>query len=148
MRESEVLLETADRLLKDVVPGTRGLWPRAVALVARAALEVELDGYWAQVQPEVAAAPTRSQLLLLPSYAGADVARDAVDAWYSLSRGSHHHAYELAPTAQELRDWVGMVQRVEAALSTTPSPSTADAAGDARPILGAHAEGHGLGIGP
>lgn len=114
MTDAEVLLDTADRLLTEVVPGTTGLWPRTVALATRAALELELDAYWARVRPEVAAAPARAQLLLLTSYAGADVARDATQAWHGLSRGSHHHAYELAPTAAELRDWLDTVRRLVA----------------------------------
>ena len=111
------LLETADRLLREVVPGTRGLWPRTVAFLARAAVEHELAGFWARVQPEVAAAPMRAQLLLLGQYAGPEVARDAADAWGGLSRACHHHAYELAPTAPELREWLTTVQRVAGALA-------------------------------
>jgi hypothetical protein len=115
--ESEQLLQTADRLLKDVVPGTRGLWPRTVAMVVRAALELELGELWSRLQPEVASAPMRAQLLLMPAYVGRAVAQDAVEAWYGLSRGTHHHAYELAPTSAELRDWLETVKRVRVGLS-------------------------------
>lgn len=117
MSESDQLLRSADRLLKDVLPGTRGLWPRTVALIVRAALELELDAFWSRVQPEVAAAPKRSQLLLLPAYADRAVAEQAADAWYSLSRGTHHHAYELAPTAHELRTALKAVDRIREALN-------------------------------
>lgn len=120
MTDAEVLLATADRLLTEVVPATTGLWPRTVALATRAALELELDAYWSRVRPEVGAAPIRAQLLLLTSYADADadadVARGATQAWHGLSRGSHHHAYELAPTAAELRDWLDTVRRLVARL--------------------------------
>ncbi len=116
MSDTELLLDTADQLLAHVVPGTRGAWPRAVAFAVRAALELELDAYWGQVQPEVAHAPMRSQLLLLRSYAGENVAVDAIEAWHALSRACHHHAYELAPTAQELRRWLQQVRSVSDAL--------------------------------
>ncbi len=117
MSDAELLLDTADRLLAHVVPGTRGVWPRAVAFALRAALEMELDAYWRRVQPEVVHAPMRSQLLLLRSYTGADVAAEAVEAWHVLSRACHHHAYELAPTAQELRRWLQQVRSISEALA-------------------------------
>lgn len=116
MSESDQLIRTADRLLAEVIPGTRGLWPRTVAMVVRAALELELEAFWRRVEPDVASAPRRSQLLLLPTYADRAVARDAAEAWYGLSRGTHHHAYELAPTADELRDWLLTVERVRTGL--------------------------------
>jgi hypothetical protein len=47
----------------------------------------------------------RPQLLLLPAYAGGDIAERAREAWMGLARATHHHAYELAPTAAELRGW-------------------------------------------
>lgn len=112
MSDTDVLLDTADRLLTAVVPRTRGVWPRAAAFAIRAALEIGLNAYWERVQPEVARAPARSQLLLLRSYAGPEVAAEAVEAWHALSRACHHHAYELAPTAQELRGWLQAVRRV------------------------------------
>ncbi len=117
MSDAELLMDTADRLLAHVVTGTRGVWPRAVAFAVRGALELELDAYWQRMQPEVANVPMRSQLLLLRSYAGADVAADAVEAWHALSRACHHHAYELAPTAQELRRWLQQVRSVSQALA-------------------------------
>lgn len=118
MSDVDVLLATADRLLTEVVPGTRGIWPRTVAVVTRAALELVLDDYWRRTQPEVVGAPARTQLLLLGSYAGPAVVSDAVEAWSALSRASHHHAYELAPTAQELRGWLAGVRHVRTVLDS------------------------------
>jgi hypothetical protein len=120
MTDSDVLLEAADRLLTEVVPGTRGLWPRIVALVVRAALEQELDTFWLRMEPSIAQASTRAQLLLLTEFAGVETARDAADAWHGLSRASHHHAYELAPEAGELRTWLITVERVKLALAAVP----------------------------
>jgi hypothetical protein len=99
------LLNEADQLLTRSTADTRGRWPRACAWLIRLALEETLDQYWARILPEAALCPMRPQLLLLPSYAGASTAERARDAWTGLSRAAHHHAYELAPTAAELRSW-------------------------------------------
>jgi hypothetical protein len=102
MKSGELLAE-ADRLLTTATPATHARWPRACAWLIRLALENALDQYWAQNLPEAALCGMRPQLLLLPRYAGTSVAERARDAWTGLSRAAHHHAYELAPTAAELR---------------------------------------------
>jgi hypothetical protein len=106
------LLDEAERLLTDEIPGTGGRWPRACAWLIRLALERALDEYWKCVLPEAALCGMRPQLLLLPAYAGKDVAQEAADAWLGLARAAHHHAYELAPTAAELRGWHSTVRHV------------------------------------
>src|SRR6476661_8259920 len=93
------LLSEAGRLLATVVPGTRGRWPRACAWLIRMALEKALDDYWARVLPAAAGCGMRPQLLLLPRYADSTTAAEARDAWLGLARATHHHAYDLAPTA-------------------------------------------------
>ncbi len=109
---TEELLAEADRLLSTVVPDTRGRWPRACAWLTRLALEQALDEHWARVLPGAAGCGMRPQLLLLPRYAGQDTADKARDAWFGLARASHHHAYDLAPTAAELRRWHELVTSV------------------------------------
>lgn len=111
MTPAELLAE-ADRLLVTVMPGTRGRWPRACAWLIRIALEKALDDYWARVLPEAAACGMRPQLLLLPRYAGSATAGQARDAWLGLARATHHHAYDLAPTAAELRRWHDQVSEI------------------------------------
>jgi hypothetical protein len=113
------LLAEADRLLVTMIPATRGRWPRACAWLIRLALEQALDGYWADVQPEAASCGMRAQLLLLPTYAGSQTAQRAREAWTGLARATHHHPYELAPTAAELRTWHNLV----AGLLVDPDPS-------------------------
>jgi len=98
------LLNEADQLLAGSTTDTHGRWPRACAWLIRLALK-KLDQYWARILPEAARCPMRPQLLLLPSYADASTAERARDTWTGLSRAAHHHAYELAPTAAELRSW-------------------------------------------
>jgi hypothetical protein len=103
----EELLAAADQLLKSPVPGVGAQWPRACALLIRLALELTLDRFWAQTLPAAAKCGMRQQLLLLPLYTpdlptAAPLAREA---WLGLAGAAHHHAYELAPTAAELRTW-------------------------------------------
>src|SRR5215469_2152999 len=122
------LLAQADRLLTAVVPGTRGRWPRACAWLIRLALEQALDEYWSRVLPEAVNCGVRPQLLMLPQYAGSITAAQAAEAWYGLARATHHHAYDLAPTAAELRRWHELVRAVVAELA--PSSQPADVAAE------------------
>jgi hypothetical protein len=110
------LLDEAHRLLTGVASGTQGWWPRACAWLIRLALERALDQYWESVLPAAASCSMRAQLLLLPAYAGAEIAQKAADAWFGLARAAHHHAYELAPTAAELRAWHTTVTQLTADL--------------------------------
>lgn len=93
-----------------------GHWPRTCALLIRLALEAALDGYWVRVAPTAAVCSMRAQLLLLPQFADTAVVTRARESWLGLSRVAHHHAYELAPTAAELRSWHSSVTTVTAAL--------------------------------
>ena len=111
------LLAEADRLLTTVVPGTRGRWPRACAWLTRLALEQALDEYWTRTLPGAVNCGVRPQLLLLPHYASASTAGLAAEAWFGLARATHHHAYDLAPTAAELRRWHDLVRTVIAQLA-------------------------------
>jgi hypothetical protein len=105
MTTADMYLSAADKLLTQLVPGTRGTWPRACAWLIRLALETELTAFWAASrQPEIGACRSRrAQLLLLPRYSTRELGRRASHAWGALSRASHHHSYELALTAAELR---------------------------------------------
>jgi hypothetical protein len=109
----DTYLAAADRLLTQVLPGARGTWPRACAWLIRLALETELAVFWASACPAVGQVRSRrAQLLLLPRYSTRELARRATHAWAALSRGGHHHSYELALTATELghlRDEVAAV---------------------------------------
>jgi len=129
----EELLDAAGQLLTAPVPGLGNLWPRACALLIRLALELTLDRYWARVLPEAADCGMRQQLLLLPLYAGAtprsasaeaadvvpvpDAVSLAREAWLGLAGAAHHHAYELAPNAAELRGWHTAVSQLTAMLT-------------------------------
>jgi hypothetical protein len=47
----------------------------------------------------------RAKLLCLPRYFDARDAARIAYVWHELSRAGHYHAYELVPTAAELRRW-------------------------------------------
>jgi hypothetical protein len=112
------LLAQADGLLRRADPVTAGLWPRASALLALAALEASVLRLWQRQALDLQGCSMRTQLICLRSYLDdARLAARAGHAWSALSRACHHHAYELGPTAGELRSWfsvVGeLVERVE-----------------------------------
>jgi hypothetical protein len=117
----EELLDQADQMLTTPVPGVGSLWPRVCALLIRLALEKSLDRFWGRVLPEGAECGMRQQLLLLPQYtrtsAEADAPSLAREAWLGLAGAAHHHAYELAPTAEELRRWHTAVSRLRVLLA-------------------------------
>jgi hypothetical protein len=100
-------------------PSLEGRWPVAAALLIRQALERVLVELWRAKEPGVEAANLTVQLLCLPLVVDDGLARRVAWTWSALSRASHHHAYELPPTAGELAAWfdatealVGEVQRV------------------------------------
>jgi len=110
------LLGAARALVNTSARDTRGLWPRAAALLARQSLEVSLKTYWSFVAPGAEDAPMRAQLLALEAYLPSATARQAHQAWSALSRASHHHVYELPPTRDELLAWC---EAVDAVISET-----------------------------
>ena len=112
------LLDAASRLLGRAEPGTAGLWPRASALLGLQALEATLRRLWQRRALDLRGCTVRTQLICLRSYLeDAALAARAGHAWSALSRASHHHPYELAPTSAELESWLSAVgelaERVE-----------------------------------
>jgi len=117
--EPRQLLALADGLLSRADPATAGLWPRASALLALGALEASVLRLWQGRAPDLQGCSMRTQLICLRSYLGdAKLAARTGLAWSALSRACRHHAYELGPTAGELRSWFSvigeLVQKVEA----------------------------------
>lgn len=104
MTSPRVYLTEAERLMAAPARGTRGLWPRACAWLLRLALESALDEYWTNTAPAVVTCRSRrSQILMLNRYLGTTGGRRVSMLWWSLSRAGHHHSYELALTAGELK---------------------------------------------
>jgi len=114
---AEDYLAASERLLTQVIAGTRGTWPRACAWLIRLALESELTRFWSTACPPVADCRSyRAQFLLLPLYADPGLARRAHHVWATLSQAGHHHAYELGLTAAELRQLLDDTTEITAAL--------------------------------
>jgi hypothetical protein len=101
---------------------TRGVWARAAVLLARQALEQAI----VEREPRLADAPGRVRMLALRALVddGA-LAGEAAQVWGALSRATHHHDYELPPTAVELDAWFADVERLLDALA----PADAGGAG-------------------
>jgi hypothetical protein len=92
-----------------------GRWPRAAAGLGRQSIEFALKDYWAKVEPSLAEASTRAQLLSLAVYHEDEkLAESVASAWSALSRACHYHPYELPPTEPELRALLGVAHRFAA----------------------------------
>lgn len=106
------LLYRAIDLLERPTSGTVGLWPRATAVLTRQALERGLTEVLSAKVGGIQRAPVRAQLLCLRILLEDTATADEVNlAWWALSRACHHLAYELPPTAAELRAWIDVVDR-------------------------------------
>lgn len=113
------LLSTARQLLERPETAASGLWPRAAALLGRQALELLLRALWRRQAPGTEACSMRAQLICLPSYLEPELAGRVGYAWAALSGACHQHAYELAPTANELKRWLRVVEELA---SDRPAP--------------------------
>lgn len=99
---------------------SRGVWPRAAAHLCRQALEQCLREYWSKRAPKLAGVSMKAQLACLPEYfADAELAGRVRVVWGRLSDACHHHVYELAPTAAELRRWIEVVGEFGVAMRRT-----------------------------
>jgi hypothetical protein len=105
--EAAEYLTSTDRLLRERLRGTDGLWPRACVWLLRLALEAALRGLWHRENAAVATVSMRAQLLSLNSLDGLDpaVPARADHLWTVLSGACHYHPYELSPTVAELHSW-------------------------------------------
>lgn len=117
------LLELARALLGRADPATAGLWPRASALLGLKALEASVFRLWRARTLELRGCSMRTQLICLRSYLeDPKLAARAGHAWSALSRASHHHAYELGPTAGELSSWLSVVGELVGQVGPVRSP--------------------------
>jgi hypothetical protein len=131
----DVLLTAAVRLLDQHLAETEGLWARAAAILARQALEGHVRAVLAPAAPGAHAAPFTTQLLLLRElHPDKPLAARAAYTWAALSEATHHHGYELAPTAATLRPLLATIstllttsvssRRVAPHAERTSTPST------------------------
>jgi hypothetical protein len=110
------LLSLADDVLSEPPPGLEGRWPVTAALLLRQSLEGSLHELWRAVAPGVEQASETTQLLCLGQQIAPRLARRVGFTWSALSRASHHHAYELPPTAMELGAWFETVEELQRAV--------------------------------
>ena len=112
MTDSTTLIEHSRRLLEVPNAQLEGVWPRAVAFLARQALEASVGDVLALRAAGAERCSARAQLLCLPTYAPDEAAHQATYLWGALSRACHQHPYELAPTSDELVEWLAGVEAV------------------------------------
>lgn len=106
------LLKAARSLVAGQTAADGGAWARAAAFLARQALEMQVlqaltKHYAIRERPSF-----RSQLLAARAVLGPELAADAAYTWSALSEATHHHGYDLPPTASELEGWMTVIDRV------------------------------------
>lgn len=121
MIERTALLGYADKVLD----GTIALGPRAArtaALLARLALEDWLNEASASWSSTASDKPptTNSKLIVLSRKRGPELGERARRVWHALSQAVHHHAYELQPSAAEVRHLIAQVREVG---ESAPAPA-------------------------
>jgi hypothetical protein len=123
----DLLLAAQDLLDQRGVAG----WQRAVAVLARQALESAVDDIWREWESRMTAASWRSKLIALPQFVAASTANDARSCWESLSGVCHVRQYDLPPTDLELEDLLAVSRRTIGALlaASVGEGSTTDTEG-------------------
>ena len=112
MTPRAALLDQADQLVEGGY-GLAGRGPRTAALLARSVLEDWLDEQSASwLSPALGYPTTRSKLVALAANRGAAVGERTRRVWHSLSHAVHHHAYELEPSASEVKQMVLAVRQL------------------------------------
>jgi hypothetical protein len=98
--------------------GTAFWWGRAAAVLARQAVELSLDEFWAQRSPPMLESSARGQFLALRLYLpDEDMAAEGHATWSLLSRACHHHPYDLQPTRDEVLGWIVAAERFHGVLA-------------------------------
>lgn len=112
MTDRAALLDYADEVLDgSVALGARG--PRTAAVLARLAFENWLDEASTWLPTGQDRPTTNSKLVVLSALRGSDVGEQAKRIWHGLSHACHHHAYELQPSASEVRSLVAALRDLD-----------------------------------
>jgi hypothetical protein len=89
-----------------------GTWGRAVAVLARQAMERALDDFWRVADPSmVGIRNTRASFVCLRSVWPGDEAASAYYSWQLLSRACHYQSYDVEPSADEIAGLLDGAQR-------------------------------------
>lgn len=108
-------LELAGRILSGSIRlGIRG--PRVAAVITQSVFESWVDWMSSGWSLPDARPTTRSLLIVLQTLNAAEVGNAAQRIWEGLSRACHLHAYELTPSAAEIR----ILHTETTSLLTTP----------------------------
>ena len=123
--EPRGLLFHARTLLTGKEANSTRAWPRACALLTRQALEELLACHWTQLGwSGLTNASARSQFICMATLEDTPLTGSVTVTWVELSNACHLHAYELAPTADELLRWIEVVE-LFATQVTGPPPAGA-----------------------
>ena len=89
-----------------------GTWGRAVAVLARQAMERALDDYWSVADPSmVGVRNTRASFVCLRLNWSDDDAAAAYYSWQLLSRACHYQSYDVEPSASEVGELLAGAER-------------------------------------
>lgn len=109
--DAERLLARADALLNTRNGATAGNSARLAAFLARQAVEELIDTRCATLCDfPVVVGTTKAKLAVLKSLDTTSVGGVLIDAWHQLTGFCHQHAYQLAPTVEEVRVQCAAVQ--------------------------------------
>lgn len=113
MNDRARLLAYAEQVLDGKV-ALKSSGPRTAALLVRCALEDWLDEQSAKWASTTYPFPTTaSKLIALQVLDDGELGQRARRTWSALSRTVHHHAYELQPSAAEVRHLLEQVRDLE-----------------------------------
>lgn len=129
MSTSTSLLQQASAVLEESTPNSN----RAACWIARAALENAIDDLLEMKGRSAPGATMRSKLTLLQVAFGREdeLPARAEYVWSRLSQTCHHHAFELAPTAIEVRHLIQLARTLvneASAVSVEPTFATGETA--------------------
>jgi hypothetical protein len=124
MTPADLLDTCRDLLRRPALAGAAG-WSRAIALLARQALEKAVEEFWiaSPATADLCRCPRKTQFTCLPFYLNPRLARDVGYVWSALSNVCHYHPFELAPTAAELDGWIEAVAILLAAIGDSKAES-------------------------
>lgn len=109
LAEARQVIAAARIAVRNPDAGLDDAWPRAAALLARQALELAVEALLVDRIPEVGAVSMRVQVACVGELVGPGDAHEAAWLWARLSTACHHHPYDLAPTGDELSEWIDRV---------------------------------------
>lgn len=105
LRDARVVLDRSNAI-------PVGTWGRAVAVLARQAMERALDDFWRVADPSmVGIRNTRASFVCLRSAWPGEEAASAYYSWQLLSRACHYQSYDVEPSADEIAGLLDGAQR-------------------------------------